>query len=103
MVLNVGKLKDGDYHYVHKDISHVCKAAHGARDHKRVVKVILETCLLTREEIIDACILSVSRETLVENTAKLQNIRTKISPGPLNRNQGKRRSNSKKVHYSLTE
>lgn len=58
MVLNVGKLKDQDYHYVHKDIAHVVQAAHNNRLHKKViVKVILETSLLSREEIVDASIL----------------------------------------------
>jgi deoxyribose-phosphate aldolase len=60
MVINIGKLKDKDYHYVHKDIAHVVKAAHNDRQHKKhTVKVIFETCLLTREEIVDAAILCV--------------------------------------------
>lgn len=60
MVINIGKLKDKDYRSVHKDIAHVVQAAHHDRLHKKhVVKVIFETCLLTKEEIVDACILSV--------------------------------------------
>ncbi len=55
MVLNVGALKEGRYNFVEDDIRAVVKAAEkgGA-----VVKVILETCLLTDEEIIKACRLS---------------------------------------------
>ncbi|MFJ7826836.1 deoxyribose-phosphate aldolase [Psychrobacillus sp. NPDC096623] len=54
MVLNVGALKDQDYNLVQKDIEAVVTAA---KD-KAIVKVILETCLLTDEEIIKASELS---------------------------------------------
>jgi len=46
MVINIGKLKEGDYDYVKKDIEAVVQAAQG-----KPVKVIIETCYLTREEI----------------------------------------------------
>ncbi|NJL26072.1 MAG: deoxyribose-phosphate aldolase [Calothrix sp. SM1_5_4] len=55
MVLNIGALKDGNSAAVENDISAVVKAAKGA-----TVKVILETCLLSDEEIVRACRLSVS-------------------------------------------
>lgn len=45
MVINVGKLKDGDYGYVREEISAVVTAAGG-----RCVKVIIETGLLTDSE-----------------------------------------------------
>lgn len=51
MVMNVGALKSGDNNYVEKDIAAVVAAAKG----KALVKVILETCLLTDEEIVTAC------------------------------------------------
>lgn len=54
MVINVGALKDGNDDFVKYDISEVVKAAAG-----KTVKVILETCLLTKEEIVKACKLSV--------------------------------------------
>ena len=54
MVLNVGALKDGDFDYVQKDIEAVVQAAKG----KAIVKVILETCLLTNEQIAKASELS---------------------------------------------
>lgn len=50
MVLNVGALKDGDLKEVEADIRAVVKAAKG-----ETVKVILETSLLTDEEIVQAC------------------------------------------------
>lgn len=53
MVLNVGKLKSGDYHYVESDIRAVVEAAQP----NAILKVILETCLLTDEEKIKACLL----------------------------------------------
>lgn len=50
MVLNIGALKDGRLELVKHDIEAVVAAANG-----HIVKVILETCLLTREEKIAAC------------------------------------------------
>ena len=51
MVLNVGALKDGNHALVQEDIAAVVAAAKG----KALVKVILETCLLTEEEKRIAC------------------------------------------------
>jgi deoxyribose-phosphate aldolase len=50
MVMNIGALKSGHLSLVQADIAAVVGAARG-----RVVKVILETALLTREEKITAC------------------------------------------------
>lgn len=50
MVINVGLLKDGDAKAVEDDIRAVVEAVPEA-----AVKVIIETCLLTREEKITAC------------------------------------------------
>ncbi|MET1013080.1 MAG: deoxyribose-phosphate aldolase [Paenisporosarcina sp.] len=47
MVLNVGALKSENYELVKRDIESVVDAAKG----KAIVKVILENCLLTKEEI----------------------------------------------------
>lgn len=55
MVINVGELKDGNYDYVQKDIEAVVKAANGT-----LVKVIIESCLLTDEEKVKACELAVA-------------------------------------------
>jgi len=49
MVINVGALKEGNYDYVQNDIAEVKKAAN------TLLKVILETCYLTNEEIVVAC------------------------------------------------
>lgn len=51
MVINVGAVKSGDYELVKNDIAAVVKAAGDSA----IVKVILETCLLTDEEKIAAC------------------------------------------------
>jgi len=51
MVINIGALKDGDDAYVRQDIEAVVAAA---KD-RALVKVIIETALLTEEEIIRAC------------------------------------------------
>lgn len=50
MVLDVGSAKDGDWEAVTADIAAVRKACP-----TQVLKVILETCLLTKTEIIRAC------------------------------------------------
>lgn len=55
MVLNVGALKEGRLDFVQEDIACVVKAA---SQHGSTVKVILETCLLSDEEIATACRLS---------------------------------------------
>lgn len=49
MVINVAKAKEGDFAYIEKEIKGVVSAAGG-----RCVKVILETCYLTEEEIVKA-------------------------------------------------
>ena len=50
MVINVAMLKDKDYNYIENEIKQIVLAS---KD-KAIVKVILETCLLTDEEIIMA-------------------------------------------------
>ncbi len=52
MVINVGALKSGNRDYVRNDIAGVVKAAHGAG---AIVKVIIESSLLTRDEKVLAC------------------------------------------------
>jgi len=54
MVLNVGMMRSADYDFVLEDIKAVVVAAKG----KGIVKVILETCYLTDEEIKRASELS---------------------------------------------
>ncbi|MBU8907841.1 deoxyribose-phosphate aldolase [Desertibacillus haloalkaliphilus] len=55
MVINIGALKTNDTTKVKNDIKAVVDATH----HKALVKVIIETCLLTEEEKIKACQLAV--------------------------------------------
>ncbi|MFG1482141.1 deoxyribose-phosphate aldolase [Halobacteriovorax sp. HFRX-2_2] len=55
MVLNIGRLKEGNLEYVEQDIAAVVKAANG-----KVVKVIFETCLLNEKEIRLAAKASIS-------------------------------------------
>ena len=54
MVMNIGALKDKNYDLVRDDVKAVVEAANGT-----LVKVILETCLLTEDEIKKACQLCV--------------------------------------------
>ena len=54
MVINIGALKNGEYDVVRDDIKAVVDAANGT-----LVKVIIESCLLTDEEKVKACELSV--------------------------------------------
>ena len=55
MVLNIGKLLSGDYDYVKYDIEKVALAVH---ERKALLKVIIETSLLTDEQKIRACTLA---------------------------------------------
>jgi deoxyribose-phosphate aldolase len=54
MVLNVGRLRDGDHWAVYRDIAAVVDAA---RDNGLLLKVILETGLLNDEQKIAACVI----------------------------------------------
>lgn len=57
MVINIGKLKDREYEYVKteiKSLKEVCG--------DKILKVIIETCLLTDEEKIKACELAKEAE-----------------------------------------
>ena len=54
VVMNVGRLRDHDDRYVLRELRDVVEAASGVP-----VKVILETCLLTRDEKLRACSLAV--------------------------------------------
>jgi deoxyribose-phosphate aldolase len=55
MVINVGMLKSGDYEYVENDIFGVATTA---RRYGSLLKVILETGLLTDEEKVKGCLLA---------------------------------------------
>lgn len=54
MVINIGRLKAGDFDYVFNDVNKVVLAA---KRNQAVCKVILETALLTDEEKIKACLI----------------------------------------------
>jgi len=51
MVIPIGVLKQGDFNYVENDIRSIVVAA----GNNVLIKVIIETCLLTNEEKIKAC------------------------------------------------
>lgn len=50
MVINIGRLKDKEYDYCINEIKKIKEAVGN-----KTLKVIIETCLLTEEEIISAC------------------------------------------------
>jgi deoxyribose-phosphate aldolase len=70
LVLNVGRLKDGEDKHVLRELCDVVEAAD-----ERTVKVILETCLLTDEQKIRACRL------VVESGARFVKTSTGFSTG----------------------
>jgi len=51
VVINISKLKEKKYKYIEKELDNIVKVSKG----KALVKVIIETCLLTGEEIKSAC------------------------------------------------
>jgi deoxyribose-phosphate aldolase len=70
VVLNLGRLKEGHYHYVLRELRDIVEAAD-----ERPVKVILETALLTLEEKIRAC------ELVLESGAQFVKTSTGFGPG----------------------
>lgn len=46
MVLNIGKVKEGNFNYIYDEVRSVKEECH-----EKTLKVILETCYLTKEEI----------------------------------------------------
>jgi len=70
VVLNIGRLKDGDDKYIFRELCDVVEAAND-----NTVKVIIETCLLTHEEKIRAC------ELIVESGAHFAKTSTGFSTG----------------------
>jgi len=57
MVINVGALKDNEDSIVENDIAEIAKACHAKG---KILKVIIETCLLDEEQKIRACKLAVN-------------------------------------------
>jgi len=57
MVINIGELKADELANVAHDIRQVVRVAH---QYDAIVKVIIETCLLTEEEKIKACLIAKS-------------------------------------------
>ena len=49
MVMNIGMFKGGHYEYIKEEIAAIRKASTG-----HILKVIIETCLLTKDEIVKA-------------------------------------------------
>jgi len=70
VVLNIGRLKDGDERAVLRELYDIVEAAY-----ERTVKVILETCLLTDEEKVLAC------KLVVESGANFVKTSTGLSTG----------------------
>jgi len=59
MVINIGKLKNNNFSFLLNDIYEISKRVKKA---KALIKVIIETCLLTDTEKVIACLLSKSAE-----------------------------------------
>ena len=50
VVINIGKAKEGDFSYIKNELSRIVRISKG-----RIVKAIIETCYLNREEIKAVC------------------------------------------------
>lgn len=60
MVMNIGAAKDGDWELVKQDIAEIKEiCANNTMGREVPLKVIIETCLLTKEEKVQACEISV--------------------------------------------
>lgn len=51
-VLNVGKVKEGNYEYIEEEMKQIVKICHS---NNVLIKVIFENCYLTKEEIVECC------------------------------------------------
>ena len=54
MVINIGRVKDGDFDYVQQEIEQMAKLVHLSGENK-LLKVIIETCLLNEHEKQKLC------------------------------------------------
>ena len=88
MVLNVGKLKDKEYDFIVEEISKIKMACQG-----KILKVILETDLLTQEEIKVAC------ELCIKGKADL----VKTSTGFVKNGVGAKAEDVKLMHETVKE
>ena len=50
VVINISRVKENDYGYIKNELSRIVRIARG-----KIVKAIIETCYLTREEIKEVC------------------------------------------------
>lgn len=71
-VINIGALKDGYYDRILEELSSLAEICHS---HNTLLKVIIETCLLTKEEIVKAC------ELVMESGADFVKTSTGFSTG----------------------
>jgi deoxyribose-phosphate aldolase len=55
MVINISELKDGGYNFVLTEVEEIAEICH---NHHALLKVIIETCLLSEEEKIIACLIA---------------------------------------------
>ena len=74
MVVNVGAIKSGQWEVVKDDIQRVALAAKGENE-EAILKVIIETCYLTKEEKIKIC------ETILETDADFVKTSTGFGTG----------------------
>ena len=54
MVINIGKVKDGNFEYVKNEIERLAQLVHSSGE-KKLLKVIIETCLLNENEKQKLC------------------------------------------------
>jgi deoxyribose-phosphate aldolase len=54
MVINIGKVKDGNFDYIQNEIEQLAKLVHSSGENK-LLKVIIETCLLNENEKEKLC------------------------------------------------
>lgn len=50
VVINIGKAQEGDFEYIKNELSRIVRACHG-----KIVKAIIETCYLSRDQIVQLC------------------------------------------------
>ena len=71
VVINVGAVKEKRQDYVRSELAQLTELCH---EHDAVIKVILETCLLTSEEIMSACRMAVKAGADFVKTSRSESV-----------------------------
>ena len=68
-MINVAKAKENDFGYIKDELSRIVRISKG-----RILKAVIETCYLTREEIKNVCKACIKAKVDYSNNLGVQNV-----------------------------